>query len=175
MAARPGPLGAEVPSYCEQLPVLMDTFPDATVVMLHRDPVATIQSLATRFAYARRLRDRRVDPDAILTACVQRVEHMLRARMRDEHRVPTARRVEILFHDFMADQSAALHQVYAAAGLDLTDEQQKRTAAFRTDHARYRHGRIVYDLREDFGVDPEEIRDRFAFYYDQYPVRVEVN
>jgi hypothetical protein len=33
---------------------------------------------------------------------------------------------------------------------------------------------VVYDLRGDFGVTPEEVRSRFGAYLDRFPVRVEV-
>ena len=31
-------------------------------------------------------------------------------------------------------------------------------------HGRHKHGAIDHDLRRDFGVDPDELRERFAFY-----------
>ena len=38
---------------------------------------------------------------------------------------------------------------------------------------RGRFGRVVYDLRRDFGFDPAELRRRFAFYFDRFAVRAE--
>jgi hypothetical protein len=32
----------------------------------------------------------------------------------------------------------------------------------------------VYNLREDFGVEPSALRARFDFYFDRFPVAVEV-
>lgn len=34
-------------------------------------------------------------------------------------------------------------------------------------------GRIVYDLKGDFGVGPDELRERFAFYFESFGVRAE--
>ena len=36
-------------------------------------------------------------------------------------------------------------------------------------------GQVVYDLRVDFGVSPEEVRQRFDFYFDRFAVRAEVS
>ena len=34
---------------------------------------------------------------------------------------------------------------------------------------------VVYDLRADFGLDPDDLYDRFAFYFDAFPqIRREV-
>ena len=34
---------------------------------------------------------------------------------------------------------------------------------------RGKDGRIVYDLRADFGLEPDALRERFAFYLDAFP------
>ena len=41
-------------------------------------------------------------------------------------------------------------------------------------HQRGRFGRVVYDLRADFGAEPDDIRAPFDFYFDRFPVEVEV-
>ena len=38
---------------------------------------------------------------------------------------------------------------------------------------RGKHGRVLYDLAGDFGVDVGALRRRFQFYYDRFPVRRE--
>ena len=40
--------------------------------------------------------------------------------------------------------------------------------------ARGRHGRVVYDLREDFGAEPAAVREPFRFYLERFAVRDEV-
>ena len=47
------------------------------------------------------------------------------------------------------------------------------TIAFMVDNPRGKHGRIAYDLRGDFGLDPDEVRARFGYYFDRFPVAVE--
>jgi hypothetical protein len=41
------------------------------------------------------------------------------------------------------------------------------------DNPRGKHGRILYDLPGDFGVDPDELRERFGFYYERFPIQME--
>ena len=40
-------------------------------------------------------------------------------------------------------------------------------------HPRGRNGRVVYDLEGDFGLDADELRERFAFYTDEFDIRPE--
>ncbi len=41
------------------------------------------------------------------------------------------------------------------------------------ENRRGKHGRLAYDLQGDFGVDPDEVRARFDYYFDRFPVRAE--
>ena len=57
----------------------------------------------------------------------------------------------------------------------MTDAAASELQQFIDDHPRGKHGRIIYNLREDFGVNPEELRERFNFYFEQFPVKAETN
>jgi hypothetical protein len=41
------------------------------------------------------------------------------------------------------------------------------------ENPRGKHGRIAYDLRRDFGLDPAAVREQFDFYFARFPVRAE--
>jgi len=43
---------------------------------------------------------------------------------------------------------------------------------YQDDHPRGRFGRVRYDLA-DFNLDAEELRERFRFYTDRFPVKLE--
>jgi hypothetical protein len=162
------------PQHLEQLGPLMTVFPDATVVVTHRDPVSVVQSAATMMAYAARMSYRSPDPDFYLTYWTERIGRLLEASLRDRHLVPTDRSVDLHFDRFMADQLGSIEQIYAVADLPLTDEARGQMVTYMADHPRHREGQVEYDLRADFGVDPEEVRARFAFYQDAVGVREEV-
>jgi len=40
-------------------------------------------------------------------------------------------------------------------------------------HPSGQHGRMVYKLREHFRVDPAQLRKRFDFYVEKFPIYVE--
>ena len=75
-----------------------------------------------------------------------------------------------MFHEYMADQLGTVERICAANGLDITPEARTRFAAYLADNARHKHGRVHYDLAGQFGVDIGALRERFAFYYDAFPV-----
>lgn len=161
------------PQHLEQLGPLHETFPDATIVLTHRDPVQVIQSAVTMLAYGARLRRTRVDVAAIGAYWVDRVERLLRACVRDRDRVPASQGVDVRFHEFMADDVGTVRRIYDVAGLPMTPAARARLDAFMAENARGRFGRIRYDLRGDFGIDPDALRGRFGFYFDRFGIRAE--
>ncbi len=161
------------PQHLEHLPALRDAFPDATVVLTHRDPVCVIRSAITMLAYGARLRRTRVDLDAIADYWIDRIERLLRACVRDRDVLPAQASLDVLFHEFMADDVAMVERIYALAGLPMTADARGRLDAFMAEHDRARFGRVRYDLQGDFGIDPVALRRRFAFYAARFPVRPE--
>jgi len=161
------------PQHLEQLGALVDTFPDATIAITHRDPVAVIQSAITMLAYGERVRRTRLDLPALAAYWIDRIERLLRACVRDRDRVPAERSVDVVFHEFMADERGTVARIYERAGLPMTAEAAASIDEFRSDNTRGRHGQVVYDLPGDFGVDPDEVRRRFDFYFARFPIRPE--
>ena len=161
------------PQHLEQLGPLIETFPDATVALTHRDPVSVVASAITMLTYGDRLRRTRVDPPAVAAYWIDRVERLLRACVRDRELLPESRSIDVLFHDFMADDVAMVERIYEVAGIELTDDARSELEGYMAANPRGKHGRIVYDLPGDFGVDPEMLRKRFDFYYERFPIKAE--
>jgi hypothetical protein len=162
------------PQHLEQIGLLMATFPDATVAVTHRDPVSVIQSAATMIAYGARMNYTNTRPEWYLEYWHDRVRRLLEASVRDRDLLPSDRTVDVPFHEFMADDVAMVERIYEVGGLPMTDEARAQIAAYMAAHPRGKAGQVVYDLRKDFGADPNELRKAFDFYFERFDVRVEV-
>jgi hypothetical protein len=161
------------PQHLEQIPALLATFPDATFAITHRDPVSVIQSAITMLAYGDRMRRTAIEPEALAAYWVDRIDRLLRACVRDRDLLPADRSVDVLFHEFMADDVAMVEQIYERNNRSMTSEARADLGAFMADNPRGKHGRIAYDLRGDFGVDPAEIRRRYDYYFERFLVEIE--
>lgn len=161
------------PQHLEQLGPLLATFPDATVVMTHRDPVSVVQSAATMMAYAARIGYTRVDADGIIDYWTDRVGRLLDALGRDVHLVGEGRRIDVHFDRFMADDRGTLDRIYRAAGLTLEGDAARAVDAYRAAHPRGKEGLVAYDLWTDFGRRREELSERFAPYRQAFGVAEE--
>ena len=162
------------PQHLEQLGPLLAVFPDATIVVTHRDPVAVIQSTITMLTYGSRTGYRSPRPEWYRDYWSDRIHRLLDASVRDRHLLPEGRTVDVFFHEYMADEMGTLQRVYDAAGIEFDEQARSDIAAYQAAHPRGKEGKVVYDLRGDFSVTPEELRQPFGFYFDRFPVRIEV-
>ncbi len=163
------------PQHLEQIGPLMSTFPDATIIVTHRDPVSVVQSAATMLAYGARITYKSPNPQWYLEYWHDRVKRLLESSLRDRHLLPSDRTVDVLFHEFMANDRATVEQIYEVAGLPMTNEARAQIDAYVENHPRGKDGQVVYDLRKDFGADPSELRKAFDFYFNEFEIRTEVH
>ena len=162
------------PQHLEQLGPLLATFPDATIVMTHRDPVSVVQSAATMMTYAARLSYRTPRPDFYVDYWRQRIRRLLEASVRDRALLPVDRTCDVMFHELAADDLANVERIYEVAGLPMTAAARSQISSYVSSHERGHDGQVVYDLQQDFGVSPDDVRADFGFYFDRFPVRQEV-
>jgi len=158
------------PPNMENLAAILEVYPDATMIIAHRDPVAVIQSAITMIAYWDRIRRTEADLPGLAALWIDRVETTLRRCVQDRERMPEDRTMDVLFHEYMADEKGTIERAWRLAGLPVTDEAAQRIEAYLASNRRGRHGQVVYDLHGDFGVDVPALRRRFQFYYDRFPV-----
>jgi len=131
------------PQHMEQLPVLRETFPDATVVITHRDPVSVISSTATMMAYGDRLRRTRTDPPAVAEYWIDRIERILKACVRDRASIPQTDSMDLRFADFMRDDVAMVRKIYRLADMPLTPDVDAALKRYADENRRGRSGQVV--------------------------------
>ncbi len=161
------------PMHLENLPELKTVFPDATFVVTHRDPVAVIQSTLTMLAYGQRMNRRNILIDELAEYWCDRIEHLLRRCSETRHLLPASNSIDVPFHTFMADDMGTVSTIYQKAGLELTGKARGEMQDFIDSHPRGKHGKLIYNLQGDFGIDPEALRERFQFYFDAFPAKAE--
>lgn len=160
------------PQHLEQFGPIMTAFPGATFVVTHRDPVPATVSLATMISYSTRLSAAKPDPVRIGHYWADRTVDMLRGCAEQRDSLPGDRSQDVYFHEYMGSELETVEKVYALAGLELGPESRTALETYQREHPRGRFGRVAYDFA-DFDLDPAELRERFRFYTDRFPVRLE--
>ncbi len=162
------------PQHMEQLAALRDVFPEAVFVICHRDPVASLRSAMVMGLYTARVFRKTPDPAEPLGWWPARYRQMLGACVRDRDGLPAARTLDVMFDELTRSPDSVLRRIYALADLPVSDEQLKAMHEGSAEHQRKRQEKLVYRLERDFGVTAEALRAPFGFYFDRFPVRVDV-
>jgi hypothetical protein len=157
------------PQHLENLDALVATFPDATFIQTHRDPVRITASLTTMVAYGSRMQEKDPDVRAIAQYWAGRAEDLLRAGIRDRELLPESRVMDVHFHDFMGDMQGTVKRILEFAGHPFSEETARAVDAFLVDNPKGKHGLVDYRL-EDLGIDPQERSAALAFYRERFNV-----
>ena len=117
-------------------------------------------------AYGQRMNRKKILIDELAEYWCDRIEHLLRRCVETRSLLPEEQSIDVPFHTFMADDMGMVARIYEKAGIALTDQARAQMQQFIDSHPRGKHGKLVYDLKGDFGLDSEQLRQRFGFYFD---------
>jgi hypothetical protein len=156
----------KTPVHMLALDRLFETYPDARFVWTHRDPAEVLGSVCSLISYIRSWVSDRVDAD-LGERQVELWSEALARAMAFRRATGEGRFADIAFGDLNADPVGTVERAYAQLGLDLSEEGRRRMSALATANPRGAHGVHEYAL-EEFGIDREEVRKRFASYIGRF-------
>jgi hypothetical protein len=163
----------KTPGYLMMLDDLFAAYPDASVIMTHRDPARTMPSTVSTVAMVQWLRTERVDLDAtsaIIGAVFTDALATVTRRRRDgELTRPFG---DLHFSRLMADPVAAVEAAYAGIGRELTAGHRRAITDYLEHKPRARHGVHHYTAAE-WGFDRDALRDELADYIEYFGVELE--
>ncbi|WP_422342781.1 sulfotransferase family protein [Parasphingorhabdus sp.] len=162
------------PQHMEQLPVLRKTFPDATYVITHRDPVGSIRSTLSMWLYASRILRTKSDPEEPKKYWIDRYKTLLQRCVQDHGCLPAAQTVDVFFHQWIKDPDLILKEIYSKASMPLDAKVLTKLHKYHSDNDPGVKGRVIFDLERDFDISAEDIRQHFKFYFDRFPVEQEI-
>lgn len=157
----------KAPAHTAELDHLVETFPGAVVVQLHRDIVETVASGASLFATFRSMYSDEVDAVDVGRFQADQTERWFRRAVsfRNTAAAERATFVDLEYDRLVADPAAAISSVYTAADLDPPADPAAFIAEYQRQQPRHAHGAHRYSAAS-FGLDEAALRDRFAFLED---------
>ena len=154
------------PVHLMRLAALFEVYPDARVVVTHRDPAALVPSTASLISSMRSLYSDHED-----TARTGREQLPLWADYFDRFLADRAaleredQIVDVRFEDFAEDQIGVVQRIYARFGWNLDDASRARMERFLRREPRGGHGEHEYSLAQ-IGLSESDIRRHYGDYLD---------
>jgi hypothetical protein len=163
----------KTPAYVFMLDELLGAYPDASVIVSHRDPARTMPSTVSTSAMVRWLRSDRIELDGLadLVGALFADALTTLADRRAAGTVPGTYG-DVRFVDLMADPVAAIAGAYAQIGRDLTDEHARAVTDYLAAKPRGKHGTHTYTC-EEWGFDATALRRSMAPYLEAYGIPAE--
>ena len=157
------------PHHATALGALTSVYPDARLVLLHRDPVilcasvcSLIHTLSSTFSDAdHRPYIARHWTDMLGTS-IERVDAFRSAH--PEHPI-----LDVHYDDLVRAPVETVAAIYAACGDTLGDKAAAAMARYVDSHRQGRFGEHRYDLA-DFGLDKGQVTERFSGYVERYGI-----
>jgi hypothetical protein len=160
------------PHHALALDALTAVYPDARLVLLHRDPVvltasvcSLIHTMSSTFSDVDHRDYIRDHWTQTLEESVRRIDDF-RAR-RPEHAIH-----DVHYADLTRDPLGTVERLYDELGMQPGAEALDAMAAYLRAHPRGALGEHRYDLAT-YGLDDTELRERFAGYIARYEVEPE--
>lgn len=154
------------PTHAWQLRALVATYPDARLVRLHREPVATITSACSLTAAIRSARSQVIGHAEIGRYWLRRAVTAL-----DPGLVPAkdggVRTLDVRYPDLVRDPIGTVAAICDWAGLPLTAVADRRMRRFLADDPSRQHGAHRY-APEDFGLRRAEVDGLFEEYRKEF-------
>lgn len=157
------------PHHALALDALTAVYPDARLVLLHRDPVvlcasvcSLIENLSGTFSDVDHRTYIAEHWTSMLETSVSRID-----AFRDAH--PDRPIVDVQYDDLIQKPVETVAGIYHAVGDVLSGDARAAIESFVADNAKGKFGVHSYDL-DHFGLREEEVAERFASYIERYEV-----
>ncbi len=151
---------------------ILETYPDARFVVVHRDPLRVFGSVAHLTGILRRPFVKQVDPAEIGAQVAERwidgAERLVAFDRRED--VPASRKIHLHYHELVADPMAAVARIYGQVGLAASNQALAAMQAFLTAKPRGGYGGQRRYALGKFGVNPASLGVRFADYLEYFGI-----
>ncbi len=159
----------KAPPHLPGLRALFTVYPDADVILTHRDPLEVVPSIASLHVVLRRTFSRAVDPLAVGPEVSQMLADDIRrgCAARDDGCAPPERFLDVWYTQLMEDPLAVVRRIYRHFDLPLSADVEARMRTYLATSPKDRYGQHVYSLGQ-FGLDAGVERERYRAYWDRY-------
>ena len=151
------------------LNALTTIYPDAQLVMTHRDPVDVVGSACSLLKAVRPMFSDDVDPVQMGQDLLETFDLMIERTIAYKEQHGWDSIYDLQYADVMKNPIGAIKNVYKHFDEPLTAEAEAAMNAYMANNQQGKHGKHTYSLA-DYGLTKEQIRARFKDYTDRFNI-----
>jgi hypothetical protein len=161
----------KAPSHLLALNALFQVYPDAGIIMTHRDPLKVLASCASFSEVLRGPFTTHLDRRELGAEVSHRWEKgaRLAIEFREGNAELRGRFFDVWYRDLVRDPLSVVRRIYDHFNLVLTPEAERAMLGFLTDNPQNKNGVHSYSL-ETYGLQRDNERWRFEFYTDHFGI-----
>jgi len=154
------------PVHLMRLDEIFEVYPDARIVMTHREPTKVVASTASLLSSVRSLYSDHEDPARTGREQMETWHHnfdrFLKSR---QHLQKEDQIIDLHFEDFASDHIGTVRKIYDKFGWKLSENTIARFQTFLAENPRDKNGLHMYRLK-DFGLTEELVNSKFSEYIE---------
>jgi hypothetical protein len=153
------------------LDALKEVYPDAQLVMTHRDPADVLGSIGSLIENVRKVYSDDVDLEGIGASFMETFALMIERQdaYRSKHGADAI--FDVQYVDIVRDPIGECRKIYEHFGEPFTAEAQAAMDAYMDANPKGKHGKHAYSL-ERYGLTREAVHEAFADYIERYNIPV---
>lgn len=150
---------------------LTAVYPDARLVMTHRDPAEVVGSCCSLIRHVRAIYSDDVDLKGIGASFIDTFEIMIARTRAFKAKHGSEAIHDVQYADTLRDPMGVVRGIYQRFGIDFTPPIAAAMQAYLDANPKGKHGSHSYDLAE-YGLSKEAVRERFKGYIEDYDIPV---
>lgn len=155
------------PAHLWALDIITEMFPDACIIITHRNPLEAVTSYASMMAAM--LKDREFDKKQFGPVVMEYLARKVESSLEQRAKMDDRRILDLQFNDFVSNPVKLVHDIYDYFSLPMTPGAKTAIENYAAEHPMGKHGKHDYHFGE-FGLTEKQILDRFAFYIERFNV-----
>ena len=145
---------------------LLDIFPDAYLVMTHRDPKITLASSMKLLTYFYKPFSNRDIQDQVPMYLHGQAESMER-HLAIRKEIPELKIIDIDYREMADSAETAIEKIYNFCGMDLQESSKNKMLAWDSSNPRHKKGKHEYSL-ETYGLTAEIMDEVYSEYLNHF-------
>ena len=151
------------------LNALTTVYPDAQLVMTHRDPVEVLGSASSLLKAVRPIFSDQVDLKDIAQCLLETFDLMIERSEQYRATHGSDAIYDVLYTNMMRDPLGEIRKLYAQFDEPLTPAAEAAMQAYLDANPKGKHGRHEYSI-EEFGLTKQQVHERYRDYCERYGI-----